>query len=470
MRWASRALGLVSTIVLARLLVPEDFGIVAMAMVVVGFLEVFTQTGVDLALIRDPNATREHYDTAWTFEILQAAALALALLAAAPFATRYFGDPRVLEVMQLMSLRAFIGGFENIGVVAFRRDLNFDREFWFGVFKKMGNVAITITAAIVFRSYWALVIGLVGGRALDVLISFIMHPYRPRLTLSRIGHIWGFSRWLLLARVANLANRKLDEFIVGGQAGTTVMGNYFIASDLATAPAEEIVLPMSRGIYPIYSRQQDDRVQLSESFLTVLRSTAYLCVAAGLGVSAVAPELVPLLLGEQWLAVVPLMQWLGFWGALMGVALAIDPLLLATGRAALLAGFKWLQLAVLAPALVYSGMVAGVVGVAAAKTLVMALMLQVFLLWIARTEEISFTRLLGAITPAWVAGAAMYWVVLHAAEVLQGQLLWLRLGGEIATGACVYLGLVLVLWRLRGAPDGPEREVVERVRRLLARS
>ena len=156
MRWATRALGLVSTIVLARLLAPEDFGVVAMAMVVVGFLEVFTQTGVDLALIRDANATREHYDTAWTFEILQGAGLALALLAAAPFATRYFGDARVLTVMQLLSLRAFIGGFENIGVVAFRRDMNFDREFWFGVFKKLCMVALTIGAAFVFRSYWAL--------------------------------------------------------------------------------------------------------------------------------------------------------------------------------------------------------------------------------------------------------------------------------------------------------------------------
>lgn len=470
MRWATRALGLVSTIILARLLAPEDFGIVAMAMVVVGFLEVFTQTGVDLALIRDAHATREHYDTAWTFEILQAAALALALLIAAPFAARYFGDARVLHVMQLLSLRAFIGGFENIGVVAFRRDMNFDREFWFGIFKKMGTVALTISAAFVFRSYWALVIGLIGGRALDVLISFAMHPYRPRLTLAQIRHIWGFSRWLLLARVANLANRKLDEFIVGGQAGTAVMGNYFIASDLATAPAEEIVLPMSRGIFPVYSREQDDRARLAESFLTVLRSTAYLCVAAGLGVSAVAPELVPLLLGEQWLAAVPLMQWLGVWGALMGVALAIDPLLLATGRAALLACFKWLQLAVLAPALVYSGLAAGVVGIAAAKTLVMLGMLVLFLLWVARSESLSFKRMLGAIAPAWVAGVGMYWVVLRAAELLHGQALWLRLGAEIATGAFIYLGLVLLMWRMRGAPAGPEREVVERLGRLLVRS
>jgi lipopolysaccharide exporter len=470
MRWATRALGLVSTVILARLLAPEDFGVVAMAMVVVGFLEVFTHTGVDLALIRDANATREHYDTAWTLEILQAVALAVALLAAAPAATRYFDDARVLEVMQLLSLRALLGGFENIGVVAFRRDLNFNREFCFGVFKKMSTVAVTIVAAIVFRSYWALVIGLVGGRALDVVISFVMHPYRPRPTLARFSEIWGFSRWLLLARVANLANRKLDEFVVGGQAGTAAMGNYFVASDIATAPAEEVVLPMTRGIFPVYSRQQHDRVQLAESFFTVLRSTAYLCVALGLGVSAVAPELVPLVLGSQWLAAIPLMQWLGVWGALMGMALTLDPLLLATGRAALLSAFKWIQLAVLIPALIAGGMLAGVVGVAAAKTLVMAAVLPVFLFWAARAEGIGAWRVAGAVTPAAIAGLAMYGGVLGIAGVVHDQALWLRLLLEVATGALIYPAVVLIAWRLRGAPAGPEREVIEKLGRLLRRS
>ena len=469
MRWATRALGLVSTIILARLLAPEDFGVVAMAMVVVGFLEVFTHTGVDLALIRDAQATREHYDTAWTLEILQAALLALALLVAAPYATEYFKDARVLEVMQILSLRAFVGGFENIGVVAFRRELNFNREFWFGVIKKMSTVAVTIAAAIVFRSYWALVLGLVGGRMLDVVISFVMHPYRPRLTLSRFSSIWGFSQWLLLARIANLANRKLDEFTVGGQAGTVAMGNYFVASDVATAPTEEVVLPMTRGIFPVYSRQLHDRQALEHSYFTVLRSTAYLCVALGLGISAVAPELVPLVLGEQWLMAVPLMQWLGVFGVFMGIALTLDPLLLATGRSRLNATFKWVQLAILVPALIYGGQRWGVEGVAAAKTLVMAAVLPVFLFWTARAEGLRFTRMLGAIGPAAVAGIVMYALVIASAGALHDRSLWLRLAAEVAVGGIVYVAIVTLLWRLRGAPAGPERDVLERLGRMLSR-
>jgi len=470
MRWATRALGLVSTVILARLLAPEDFGVVAMAMVVVGFLEVFTHTGVDLALIRDAQANRDHYDTAWTLEILQAALLALALLAAAPLASSYFNDPRVLDVMRILSLRAFIGGFENIGVVAFRRDLNFDREFWFGVIKKMSTVAVTIVAAVIYRSYWALIVGLVGGRVLDVAISFIMHPYRPRLTLARFSDIWGFSRWLLLARIANLVNRKLDEFTVGGQAGTTAMGNYFVASDIATAPTEEVVLPMSRGIFPVYSRQLSNRAQLAESFLTVLKSTAYLCVALGLGISSVSAELVPLVLGDQWLAAIPLMQWLGVCGVFMGLSLTLDPLLQASGRATVSAAFKWLQLAILAPALFYAAHHYGAVGIAAAKTIVMGSLMPLFLIWTARVETIAVKRVLGAVAPAAVAGVVMYVAVMATSQALQGQALWLKLIAEVGVGGIVYVGVVTAIWGLRGAPAGPEREVLMRLVRVVDRS
>jgi O-antigen/teichoic acid export membrane protein len=211
-------------------------------------------------------------------------------------------------------------------------------------------------------------------------------------------------------------------------------------------------------------------VQLAESFFTVLRSTAYLCVALGLGVSAVAPELVPLVLGSQWLDAIPLMQWLGVWGALMGMALTLDPLLLATGRASLLSAFKWIQLMVLVPALIWGGMMAGVVGIAAAKTLVMAAVLPVFLFWAARVEGIGAWRVAGAVTPAAIAGLAMYGGVLAIADVLDGQELWLRLVAEVAIGAVVYPVVVLLIWRLRGAPAGPERDVVDRIRRVLLRA
>src|ERR1043165_9830156 len=106
MRWTTRLLGLISTLILVRLLTPDDFGVVAMAMVIVGLLEVFTHTSVDLALIRDRDPSRAHYDTAWTLEILQALALAAVLVVVAPWSARFFADERVTLVIYALALRA----------------------------------------------------------------------------------------------------------------------------------------------------------------------------------------------------------------------------------------------------------------------------------------------------------------------------------------------------------------------------
>ena len=187
LRWAIRLTGLVSTVILARLLMPSDFGIVAMAMIVVGTLEIFNQTGQTLVLIRLENPTKEHFDTAWTVSFLIGLAIAAAILAASPLAELYFHEPKVEPVMQCLALRAILGGLENIGTVNFRRDLKFDRFFAFNVYPKLISFTVTIALAFMLRNYWALVAGILIGQLALIVLSYTMHPHRPRFTLSKVG-------------------------------------------------------------------------------------------------------------------------------------------------------------------------------------------------------------------------------------------------------------------------------------------
>src|ERR1051326_3694523 len=118
-RWCVRGIGLVSTVVLARLLTPADFGLVAMAMLVVGLVEVLGEAGLNLAIIRHPDPTREHLDTAWTLAIGAGTAVALVLFIVAPLGAAYFHEPRAIPLIRFLALRAFVDGFENIGVALF---------------------------------------------------------------------------------------------------------------------------------------------------------------------------------------------------------------------------------------------------------------------------------------------------------------------------------------------------------------
>ena len=150
-----RVLGLVSTVVLARLLVPADFGLVAMATAVAAGLELLTLFGFDHALVQRREISREHYDSAWTLNLLLGVGLAIALAAVAVPVAAFYSEPRLQAVMYVLSAKYVIDNTTNPGVVDFRRNINFRPEFVMQVGPKLAGVLVTIPLAFWLRDYRA---------------------------------------------------------------------------------------------------------------------------------------------------------------------------------------------------------------------------------------------------------------------------------------------------------------------------
>ena len=201
MRLSIRFVGIISTIVLARLLVPADFGLVAMATMIFGLIEIMSQFGFDVVLIQKQNAGRDYYDTAWSLSILRGLVTTLAMYAGAGVAADFFGDPRLVEIVYILRLIAFAAGFTNIGIVDFRKDMNFGKNFQYMVSVKLCSFFVTLFFALVLRSYWALVIGIASNTVAQLGLSYYLHPYRPRWSLSRWREIMNFSKWLVLNNI-----------------------------------------------------------------------------------------------------------------------------------------------------------------------------------------------------------------------------------------------------------------------------
>jgi len=470
MRWAVRGLGLISTVVLARLLTPDDFGIVAMAMVVIAMLEVFTHFGTDLALLRRQELSRDYYDSAWTIWIFQGIGLSTALIIAAPFAAGYFKDPRVADVMRVLAIRPLIGGFQNVGVIDFRRNLNFAAEFRFGVSRKVLALLVTIGAAWAFRSYWALVLGQIASRAMEVHLSYQMSPFRPRVGTDRVRELWGFSQWLLMTRIAQLVARKVDELVVGRVAGTAMMGQYFVASDLATAPTAEVVNPASRALFPIYSRLASDPAALKAAFVKVLAGVAYLCAAAGAGMTLVSTDLVQVLLGSQWSATSSVLGWLAAYGAMTGLATVFETYLLVIGRERRAAGITVASAVLMVAGLVMAGMSGGATLIATVKAGVALVFACVVCTWGTRGTAVSASDAGRAVIWPVLSAAAMAAVVLAVREFARLELPVLRLALDVLVGAAAFVAAATVLWWMRGRPPGFERDALGLAGRLLGRT
>jgi len=465
MRWALRLTGFVSTAILARLLLPEDFGIVAMAAIFAGLLDTAAYTGVDLALIRGGESSRERLNSAWTIQLLQAAIVAVLLIVVAPAAAGYFGEPRVEIVMLWLAVRSVVDGLRNIGVVAFRKELDFAKEFRFNLYAKTLNLVVVVAAAVWFRNYLALVVGMVSSAVVGVALSYAMHPYRPRLSLAAAKGLWSFSSWLLVSRIGSFLNRKADQLVVGGVVGTTAIGNYHVANEFATIPTSEIVMPIRGALYPTLSRLQDPNA-LRDATLQTFGAVAIACFSLGFGLMATAPEFVVLVLGAQWKAAIPLVEWLAIYGAIAGLAAMLEVPMWVHGKTHVSAIQSWLELLLLLPLLMVAVRWGGVEGAAMARTAIAAIMLPLMMWLTARACALRFADLASA---AWrPLAAAILMAVCLRTIVPRFDYAIVALVVKVALGASVFFVAILALWALSGRPGGFEKVVIERIRSLAS--
>lgn len=465
---AERGLGFISTLILARLLVPADFGLVAMATAFVAMLELLSAFGFDIALIRRQDAGREHYDTAWTFSVVVGAALALVMLAISGAVAEFYREPAVQPLIWVLAVGSLVQGFENIGVVAFRKELAFDKEFRFQLAKKLAMFVVTVPLAFALRSYWALVVGIVAGRVASVLLSYRVHPYRPRFSLAAWSDLIHFSKWLLLNNALAFLRERTSDLVVGRLQGPRALGLYNVAYEISNLPTTELVMPINRAVFPAYARMSSDPSVLREGFLNVLGVIALLTVPAGAGIAATAHLLTPVLLGAKWVDAVASIELLAFFGITMSLQTNSYSVYLAIGKPHLQAIMSGVFLAILIPTMIHLAQQSGSYGAAQACLLAGAALLPV-------NYAVALTHLrLGPlpILALWwrpfSAGAAMYWIVRTFLEQVSPPAYGLA-GAAWLLAACLiglvsYFVIIVTLWAVSGRPRGPESLLVDRLR------
>jgi len=460
-RLLDRSVGLISMLVLARVLTPADFGLVAMATAMIAFVELFGWLGLDVALIQRPGATREHFDSAWTMNVLIGASVALVLLLSAWPLAWFYGDSRLIPLVVFLCLGPLIQGSENIGVVAFRKELNFDREFRFLLSKRLLSFAITVSLALWLRSYWALAIGMVSGRVAGVAISYALHPFRPRWSLSRAGDLLHFSAWLVVQNIFVFLKDRAPDFIIGKFAGAHALGMWSIANEISNLVGTELIAPMNRAALPTYSQLAADRAALAAAYLSAAGLVALLVMPLVVGLAAVAPMVVAVLLGPQWHEVGPLISLLAFHGLVDVFLRTAAAAVLASGRPVVYVKIYALQACVLLPLSFWLTREYGVQGAVVATVGTALALLPLNATLVARALGVTARQLLAAVWRPLVAAAIMYGVTVlaqpsvDAATLTAGHGLTL-LAIFVPLGAATYVAAELAIWLLCGRPSGAE--------------
>lgn len=474
LKFIERSIGFVSTVLLARLLVPADFGLVAMAMAVLSLLEVVGNFGFDQALIRQRRHDSSQLNTAWTLTVCHGFVSAAILLLVAPPAAAFFDEPRLESIVQVLAFAALVQGLENIGIVLYRKELEFKKDFAFFLGKKLLAFVVTVSLALWFRSYWALVGGIVVSRVAGVVLSYMVHAYRPRFSFEAAPDLFGFSKWILLNGLLDYFRVRSADFILGRFANASTLGLFRVSSELASLPTSELMFPVMRAAYPGYAKIAHDRSALKHAFLSVQAMVITLTLPAGVGIALLADPFVRILLGEKWLAAVPIVQIMAIYSALRVFRLTNNAIFNVLGVPYWNTVFSAIEIVATVPLfgwLIYSGVTLelSVWAYVAASLIVVpiAVVTMSRYLGLSLAERIStmWRPILGCVAMASVLvmlGGVSATPVDARSSVAAVLVL-------VPSGAIAYGVTILGLWRLAGMPAGPEARVLDLISHLLTR-
>jgi lipopolysaccharide exporter len=463
MRWADRIIGVMSTLILARLLVPSDFGIVAAASLLIALVDVFFDMGVHIVLIQNRNASEDDFNTAWTLRVIQSIVVGCTVVALAGWAAGYFRNPLLVDVIQVMAVSIVIGGFENIAVVRFQKDMEFGRDFQFVFSKRIIGFAVTIIAAFQLQSYWALVLGTLAGRTAGVAISYLMCPTRPRFSLKKIRLLWSYSQWLLVNSVGSFSDQRMDKIYVGRVTGSAELGSYTLADEIAAMPSTELLAPIGRVLFPAFVAARESPAQFARAFLLALAVQAMIVIPAGAGLSLLAPEVVYFMLGEKWVSTIPLIRTLALMNIAFALASSSGYLLLAIGRYKENAGIVWMRVLLFGAAILVFLPGDSVQAVAQLRLAVAFASLGVLMALV--LHYIRQLRYRDLVAQVWrpIIGTSVMAVVLLSVPVLPSFPLAVQLIGKIGLGAVTYGLTIIACWRYFGCPYGGESYVLEKM-------
>jgi len=450
--------------VLARILKPEDFGIVAIANFFTTLGNTVFALGMGPALIQKKGEITEYLDTAWTANLIISIIATVFILVISPVIVHlYFDEPRALFPTIILISVVTISGLNNIGMVLFMKKIEMKKVFLYNALPKIIGVIISIIASNFFRNFWGLVYGIIFEYFSRMILSYILAPRKPsfKLDKKKFIELYSFGGWLQLKNIVSWASNNFDVAIIGALVNTTMLGFYNRASSLAKLPEAQINKVINVISFPLYSAVRDNSEQLlkavkyNNDFVLLLLGPVLIIT------QSYTEELVNLLLGEGWQQLVPAFKYLVIAFSLKAYIASYTPLVRALGLSKFeffFNAFKTgLMIILLYPLTAYYSIEG-----AALAILISSLIVAPFILAkIYKSTKLNFKKLFSSISVSVVSMVVLYFTI---------KLLNLNISTNFELIACATATIItyfLLLWLIyRLFKEGPFETILKALKMI----
>ncbi len=462
----ARSIDLLTLLVLARLLVPADFGLVAMAMAVILIVEAVLQLPIIQALVRVRDLTPPMFDTAFTLGLLRGLSIALLLGLAAWPISAFYEEPRLVPLILALAFAPIVRGMVSPRMALFMQRFDFRREVALDLMGKASALAVSATVAATTGSYWAIAAGTITTPVVMVACSYIFAPQRPRLTLAEWPAFADIVGWNSISQAISALNWQMDKVLLGRFAQITVFGRFVVADNLAAIPQQAVVFPVMRPLVAAFA--PSDPRRLASAYYKATAGILLITAPTLVTLSLLADPAVRIVLGDKWVEAASILRWLALCNLLALPVAAMPPLAIALGRTKFLALRSLLEFSVGLPALFVGVVYFGVIGAIGARAAAAATAV-VAVTWM--LNRMIGTTARGLLTECWRPIAALVPLggfLLVAASLLAGMPSnWLLIAATVGVGLggmIIYFATVLLLWGMCGCPEGAESVAVRHLR------
>lgn len=440
------ALQLLQLTVLARLLKPSDFGLMAMTMVVIGFAQAYADMGISAAIIYRQNVTREQLSSLYWLNILSGLVVFSVVCAASPLAVWFFHEPLLFKLLPVVAASFLITSTSLQFHWLLEKELRFNLLAKQEICASSCGALVAVVSAFLGQGVWSLVWGQLmnAGVKTSLLLVVGMQQWKPMLHFKRsdLHGFLSFGLYQMGERSINYFNSRIDQLMVGNLLGAQQLGYYNFAFNLVMQPISTLNPIMTRVAFPVFARIQNDSTGLRQSYIKMMSMLNTVNAPLLFGLAAVAPLLLPLVFGDKWTPAVMLVQILAFYSFIRSTGNPVGSLLLAKGRADL--GFRWnLALLFITTPVVYIGARLGdALGIAIALSVLMVSYSVANYFFLVKTliGPCSKPYAVSILKPAMLAfimGGCVWLISLGGLHSLTALIV------EIAAGAVIYL---LLLW------------------------
>jgi O-antigen/teichoic acid export membrane protein len=435
-------------IILARLLVPRDFGLASMALLFVGVASVFTDLSLGQALIARRTITEADRSTAFWTTLAAGAGCAVTGVAVSGLVADFFSTPAVAPLFAVTSTLFLITAFASTQTALLTRELQFRslqlRQMAGAVIAGVVGVSLAFAGA----GAWALVVQALTAESVSLVLVWRFSSWRPRATYSTdsLRRLGPFAVKTSGARVLGYVNLNADNFLIARFLGASPLGIYAVAYNVMFAPLARLAQPIQQVLFPAFALMAADPPRAGAAWLRGNRIVASITVPAFVGLAIVAPDFVPVVLGERWVKAVPVLEFLCIAGLAQSLQSLNHSILQALDRAGALLAFMIFSATVTVSAFAI-GLHWGVVGVAAGFAAARALVLPVFTAICCRAAQVRVRAVAETLRPLFEVSAAMGVAAYGVRLALEGAGVpaAYRLAAVVVVGATAYLGLLA--WR-----------------------